>query len=801
MTKKEVTVPIEGMTCAACSSRIEKVLNKQESVEATVNLTTETAKISYDDERKSFDDIKTKIEKTGYQVGKETLGFQIEGMTCAACSSRIEKVLSKTEGVQKASVNLTTEEGYVEYEAGNIDEQTIFKKVQKLGYEPKRKESSSAREEKKEEAYKKQRFLFIFSLIFSVPLFFTMIDHFYPQQMLLPAWLMNGYVQWALATPVQFYAGWQFYKGGWKSLRGGSANMDVLVAMGTSAAYFYSVYLIAAGEMSFYFETSAVIITLVLLGKLLEAGAKGKTSEAIKKLMGMQAKKALVIREGTEQLVPIEEVKEGDTIKVRPGEKIPVDGTVTNGVTSVDESMLTGESVPVDKMEGDSVTGATINKHGTISFRATKVGKDSALAQIIRVVEEAQGSKAPIQRMVDVIANYFVPAAFSVAVLSFLGWYFIAGASFEVALINFTAVLVIACPCALGLATPTSIMVGTGKGAENGILFKGGQYLERAHKIDTIVLDKTGTLTKGEPEVTDIITVPGFDENEFISLTAAVEAGSEHPLGQAIVKYAASKGNTTQEVNKFEAVPGHGVKGVLSGKEVLIGTKKLMKENGIDTSPLEKDAENLEADGKTVMYAAANGNLIGTAAVADQLKDSSALAVKELKDLGYHVAMITGDNKRTAAAIGRMVGITTVYSEVLPEDKASIVKELQAQNKSVMMVGDGINDAPALAVADIGAAIGTGTDVAMEAADITLMNGDLRTILQTIQLSQKTMRNIKQNLFWAFVYNSIGIPIAALGFLAPWVAGAAMAFSSVSVVSNALRLKRVKLTELAQAVK
>lgn len=799
MAEKTVTIPVEGMTCAACSSRIEKVLNKQDGIEASVNLTTEQAKVTYDEEKTSFEDIRARIEKTGYKVPEESLQFHIDGMTCAACSSRIEKVLSKTSGVEEANVNLTTEQATVSYSKGLVSQEDIFNKVRKLGYEPKQQESSNTREDKKAKNYEKQRFLFIFALIFSLPLFVTMIDHFYPEEMLLPHWLMNGYVQWALATPVQFYAGLQFYKGAYKSLRGGSANMDVLVAMGTTAAYVYSIYLVMLGEVNLFFETSAIIITLVLLGKLLEARAKGKTSEAMKKLMGLQAKKALVVRNGEETLLPIEEVIKGDSVRVRPGEKIPVDGIVVSGYSSVDESMLTGESVPVEKQEGAEVIGATINKNGTITLQATKVGADSALAQIIRVVEEAQGSKAPIQRMVDIISNYFVPSAFGVAVLSFLGWYFIAGASFEVALINFTAVLVIACPCALGLATPTSIMVGTGKGAENGILFKGGQHLERAHQIDTIVLDKTGTITKGKPEVTNIESYGEMTERELLTTAASLESASEHPLGEAIVDYVKNQGWELQNASAFDAVPGHGIQGIISDKKVQIGTRKLMKEHHIDITAAETKAEEFEADGKTVMFAGIDSRFAGIIAVADQVKATSFEAVEALQSLGYEIAMITGDNERTANAIAKRLNISKVYSEILPEEKAGIVESLQKQNKRVMMVGDGINDAPALATADIGAAIGTGTDVAMEAADITLMKGDLRSILQTIQLSQKTMRNIKQNLFWAFVYNSIGIPIAALGFLAPWVAGAAMAFSSVSVVSNSLRLKKVKLAELKEA--
>ncbi|ADH99346.1 heavy metal translocating P-type ATPase [Salisediminibacterium selenitireducens] len=795
MAKVTVDLPVTGMTCAACSSRIEKVLNKQEDVEASVNLTMERATVTYDQEKVTTEAIIQKIEKLGFSVDQESLEFDIEGMTCAACSARIEKVLGKTTGVEQVSVNLAMERGQVTYIPGLVDEQDLFDKVKKIGFKAKAIEGNEdSKRDKKDELVKKQKFLFVFSLLFSLPLFVTMIDHFYPQQMILPHWLMNGYLQWALATPVQFYAGLQFYKGAYKSLRGGSANMDVLVAMGTSAAYFYSVYLVMTGEVYLFFETSAVIITLVLLGKLLEARAKVQTSEAIKKLMGMQAKTATVVRNGSEVQIAIENVQKGDIIKVKPGEKIPVDGIVTEGSSSVDESMLTGESIPVEKSNGEEVIGATINKNGSLYFEATKVGKETTLAQIIKVVEQAQGSKAPIQRMVDIISGYFVPGAVLIAVLSFVGWYFFAGASFQEALINFTAVLVIACPCALGLATPTSIMVGTGKGAESGILYKGGEHLERAHHTDTVILDKTGTITNGTPEVTDFIALnDSADQTTLMKLAASIEAYSEHPLGEAIVHYAQEHDLNTIKIDDFQAVPGHGLSGVAEGKPLHIGTRKLMSKEGMSVDGFEDQMAELEKAGKTVMILAYDRIPAALIAVADQVKETSGEAVKQLQKLGYQVVMLTGDNERTANAIAKSVGIDHVFSEVLPEEKALKVKELQEEGKRVIMVGDGINDAPALAMADIGMAIGTGTDVAMEAADITLMRGDLRSIPQAIRLSHLTMRNIKQNLFWAFIYNSIGLPVAAFGFLAPWVAGAAMAFSSVSVVSNSLRLKRVKM--------
>jgi P-type Cu+ transporter len=791
MGEKNIHLNIGGMTCAACSSRIERVLNKQKSISATVNLAMEKATINFDPAQTSLQEIEEKIEKLGFEVKKSKLELDIKGMTCAACSARIEKVVNKLEGVNLATVNLPLERGTVEYMEGVVSEEEIIKRIEKIGFQ------ASVRKEEKQELSKdqevaRQKRMFIIALIFSLPLFVTMIDHF-SERMILPHWFMNGYLQWALATPVQFYAGLQFYKGAYKSLRGGSANMDVLVAMGTSAAYFYSVWLVLQGEVYLFFETSAVIITLILLGKLLEARAKGRTSEAIKKLMGLQAKKAMVIRDGNEIEIAIEDVRLNDIVVVKPGEKIPVDGIVVEGYTSIDESMLTGESIPVDKSIDDEVIGATINKHGSFKFRATKVGKDTTLAQIIKVVEDAQGSKAPIQRLADIISGYFVPVAVLIAVISFVTWYFILGASFQEALINFTAVLVIACPCALGLATPTSIMVGTGRGAENGILYKGGEHLERAHKTDTVVLDKTGTITKGEPELTDIIPAAGWEETEFLKLAASIEKGSEHPLGQAVVKAAKDRNIVLSSVEQFEAIPGHGLKAVYEGQDVLIGTRKLMRENQIDFQMLEADMTRLESDGKTAMLISVSGKLSGVIAVADQVKESSKEAVQQLKKMGYTVIMLTGDNERTANAIAKQVNIDTVFSEVLPDQKAQKIKELKEQGKKVIMVGDGINDAPALALADIGMAIGTGTDVAMEAADITLMRGDLRSIPEAIKLSRATMRNIKQNLFWAFIYNSIGLPIAAMGLLAPWIAGAAMAFSSVSVVSNSLRLKRVKI--------
>ncbi len=754
---------------------------------AVVNLIAEKATIEYDSKVLNIEDIVKSIEKTGYKVPTRNVKLKVEGMTCAACSARVEKALNKIDEVKNANVNLTMEKATIEIYEGAIEVTELIRVIERAGYkafeENKKDEEDS---KKREKEINHLRRLFIASVILSIPLLSTMFFHMAGIHTILD----NGYVQLALATPVQFIIGYRFYKGAYHSLKGGGANMDVLVALGTSSAYFYSLYNLIVGVKEYYFEASAVIITLILLGKMLEAIAKGRTSEAIKKLMNLQAKTARVIRDGKELDIPVEEVVVGDIVVVRPGEKIPVDGVVIEGNSSVDESMLTGESIPVDKKEGDEVIGATINKHGTFKFKATKIGKDTVLSQIIKLVEEAQGSKAPVQRLADKVAGIFVPAVIGIAVLTFVIWYFVNG-DFANALINAVAVLVIACPCALGLATPTAIMVGTGKGAENGILIKGGEYLEKAHQINTLVFDKTGTITKGEPEVTDIISFNKSKE-DILKFAAIAEKASEHPLGQAIVKKGEESGIKLIDPERFNAIPGHGIFAVVEGNEIYLGNRKLMKDKNIDIKDIEDEIVNLENQGKTAMILSVNGRVEGIIAVADTVKEHSREAIKELKSMGIEVYMITGDNERTAKAIAREVGIENVIAEVLPEHKAQEVEKLKAQGKKVGMVGDGINDAPALAKADIGFAIGTGTDVAIEAADITLMKGDLRGIVLAIRLSRKTMRTIKQNLFWAFFYNTAGIPLAALGFLNPMIAGAAMAFSSVSVVSNSLRLKRFK---------
>lgn len=789
------TLKIGGMSCVACGNRIEKGLSALPGVErAGVNFAVEKASIDYDEKKVSLKDIAAKIEDLGYHVIKDKVELKITGMSCAACSTRVEKALNKMPGVYNAVVNLAMEKATIEFSPNAIRVGDIKAKIEGLGYGAHSTTDVTEIDKEKEVRQAEvghQRFRLILATVFSVPLLLAMILHLMGSMGTLAHMLLNPYLQWALATPVQFIAGWQFYRGAYLALKNGSANMDVLVALGTSAAYFYSIANVFQNSRELYFETSAILITLIILGKLLEATAKGRTSEAIKALMGLQAKTARVMREGQEVDIPVEDVLAGDIVIVRPGEKIPVDGMITDGNSTIDESMLTGESLPVDKKIGDQVVGATINKFGTFKFKATKVGKDTALAQIVRIVEEAQGSKAPIQRFADVVSGYFVPIVVGIAVLTFAGWYFIFDPGhFSRALVNFTAVLVIACPCALGLATPTSIMVGTGKGAENGILIKGAEHLENTHRLTTIVLDKTGTITKGQPEVTDIIPMSGFSQPEILAMAVRAEKNSEHPLAQAIVNYGKEQGVSLADPERFTAIPGHGVHVTIDDKQIFLGTRKLMRENKIEFQNYITEIEQLEGQGKTVMLMAVDQKMAGLLAVADTVKESSAAAVAELQKLGIEVWMLTGDNERAAKEIAKAVGIENVLAEVLPEHKAEKVQSLMQEGKVVAMVGDGINDAPALAIADVGFAIGTGTDVAIAAADITLMRGDLFGIVAAIKLSKATMRNIKQNLFWALVYNTIGIPIAAAGFLSPVVAGAAMAFSSVSVVTNALRLKQ-----------
>ncbi|HHY73471.1 MAG TPA: copper-translocating P-type ATPase [Bacillus bacterium] len=797
MSGKQLRFGITGMTCSACSARIEKVLNKMDGVEASINLAMENATVMYDDEKVQSADIFAKVENLGYGVQTEKVELDIYGMTCAACSSRIEKVISKMPGVTAATINLATESGTVEYIPGLLSSADITDKITKLGYEAKLKEDAEEKASHKEEEINDKKRKLVISILFSLPLLYTMVGHMpFDSGLPMPDFLMNPWLQLLLATPVQFYIGGQFYVGAYKSLRNKSANMDVLVALGTSAAYFYSLIegIRTIGNPQYmphlYFETSAVLITLILVGKLFEALAKGRTTAAISKLLSLQAKEATVIRDGKEIKIPLEQVIVGDMIAVKPGEKVPVDGVVISGRSAVDESMITGESIPVEKTEGAPLIGATINKNGLLKMEATKVGKDTALASIIKVVEEAQGSKAPIQRMADIISGYFVPIVVAIAIVTFVTWYFFVSpsnlpASLEAAI----AVLVIACPCALGLATPTSIMVGTGKGAEHGILFKGGEHLEITHQIDAIVLDKTGTITVGKPVVTNLDTT----DNRMLKYLYAAEKASEHPIAEAIVEYAKEQKTELIEPTHFEAIPGHGIIAVVENNTVHVGTRRLMSRDSVAFNEFDAKVHEYEQAGKTTMLIAINQKCVGVIAVADTVKQTAKEAIAKLKALNIEVYMLTGDNKRTALAIAQEVGISNVIAEVLPEEKADHVKKLQEQGKKVAMVGDGINDAPALATADVGIAIGTGTDVAIEAADLTIMGGELMLIPKAIELSRKTMKNIRQNLFWALAYNSAGIPLAAAGLLVPWVAGAAMAFSSVSVVSNSLRLKRVKL--------
>jgi Cu+-exporting ATPase len=802
MVRKE-SLKISGMSCAACAARIEKGLGKLEGVNsANVNFAMERATVEFEDKQVDSQKLEEVVSKLGYGVIKEKeidaskAVLNITGMTCAACSARIDKKLGKLAGVSSANVNLTTQKATIEYNPSEIKISEMINAVKSLGYGAERAEEVTADREKeqREKEIKSLKNSLLISIVLSSPLLLAMILSVLGINV---PFLHNPYFQLIIATPIQFVIGFRFYKHAYYALRSKSANMDVLISMGTSAAYFFSLYNVffepprMSGMKDLYFEAAAVIITLILLGKYFEAVAKGKTSEAIKKLMGLQAKTARVLRNGTEADIPIEDVEVGDIVIVRPGEKIPVDGKVTEGNSSIDESMLTGESLPVEKKPGDQCIGATINKFGTFKFEATKVGKDTALSQIVKMVEDAQGSKAPIQKIADQVSGIFVPVVVGIALLTFLIW-FLATGDFTKAIVSAVAVLVIACPCALGLATPTAIMVGTGKGAENGILIKGGEHLETAYKLNAVVLDKTGTITKGQPEVTDVITLGEMDKNEVLRLAAIAEKKSEHPLGAAIYENGKKEYGVVPDPDSFEAIPGRGIKTIIEKKTIYVGTRKLMLEQSMDMASIENILTGLENEGKTAMLMAADNKLEAIIAVADTLKESSGEAIKDLQSMGIEVYMITGDNKRTANAIAKQVGIENVLAEVLPENKAQEVEKLKSMGKVVAMVGDGINDAPALATADIGMAIGTGTDVAIEAADITLMSGDLRTIPAAIRLSRKTMRKIKQNLFWAFFYNIIGIPFAALGFLNPMIAGGAMAFSSVSVVSNSLSLKSFK---------
>ncbi|MGB3717377.1 MAG: heavy metal translocating P-type ATPase, partial [Candidatus Promineifilaceae bacterium] len=780
----QLTFPVLGMTCANCVATVERSSKKVEGVtDASVNFASERVTVTYDpavtDAKFVTVNVIERVKKAGYEIPKATLELPLIGMTCANCANTIEQRLNKVDGVLEASVNFASEKASVTYAPGAVTRAELVAAVRQAGYdvvevaEDEELEDAEATARKAEIKHQQKRF--IVGLIFSTPLFLLSMAR---DLGFLGEWGDAIWVNWffmALATPVQFYVGWDYYVGAVKSLRNRSANMDLLVALGSSVAYFYSVIVTIAltlGSealgMHVYFETSAVIITLIVLGKLLEARAKGQTSEAIKKLMGLQAKSARVVRDGTEMDIPIAEVINGDTVIVRPGEKIPVDGIVVDGHSAIDESMITGESMPVDKGVGDAVIGATINKQGLLKFEATKVGKETALAQIIKMVEQAQGSKAPIQRVVDQVAAYFVPAVIIIAVATFIVWYAVTG-DFVAALLRLVAVLVIACPCAMGLATPTSIMVGVGKGAEYGILFKNSAALEQAHKLTAIVLDKTGTITKGEPAVTDVVASNGVSvsREELLRLAASAERGSEHPLGEAIVRSAQEKGLALSNPIAFTGIAGHGIAAEVDGYQVLVGNLRLMEREEVNLNGLGSKAEHLQNQAKTAMWLAVDGQASAIIGVADTIKEGSAESIATIREMGLTVAMMTGDNQATAEAIATEVGLDRVFAEVLPGEKASYVAKLQDEGYVVGMVGDGINDAPALAQADVGMAIGTGTDVAMEAADVTLMRGDLRTVPQAIKLSKATMRNIHQNLAWAFGYNIALIPIAA-GILAPF---------------------------------
>lgn len=806
---------IEGMTCAACAKAVERASKKLDGVnEASVNFATEKLSVSYDNSKLSLSDIQKAVEKAGYKAIIESTNknLKIEGMTCAACAKVVERVTRKIDGVAESNVNFATEKLSISFDPSKVRVADIKKAIEKAGYKALEEETNiDLDKEKKENEIKALWNRFVLSAIFAVPLLILAMGHMIAEKLnfTLPPSIdpmvhpeAFAIIQLILVIPVMI-TGRKYFIHGFKSLIRKSPNMDSLIAIGTSAAFLYSlfaVYEILIGNVDYelYFESAAVILTLITLGKYMEAVSKGKTSEAIKKLMGLAPKTAIIIRNNIEIEIPIDEVEVGDIVIVKPGEKMPVDGEVIEGITSVDESMLTGESIPVEKNIGDKIIGASINKNGSIKYKATKVGKDTALAQIIKLVENAQGSKAPIAKMADIISSYFVPVVMAIALVSAIAWY-MSGETAVFSLTIFISVLVIACPCALGLATPTAIMVGTGKGAEYGVLIKSGTALETAHKIQTIVFDKTGTITEGKPKVTDIVTVNGVSDKELLQIAASAEKGSEHPLGEAIVKGAEQKGLEFLKLDGFKAIPGRGIEVSIEAKRILLGNKKLMEENKISLESLEETSHKLASEGKTPMYIAIEEKISGIIAVADTVKENSKKAIERLHSMGIEVAMITGDNKRTAEAIAKQVGIDRILAEVLPQDKANEVVKLQAEGKKVAMVGDGINDAPALAQADIGIAIGSGTDVAMESADIVLMRSDLMDVPTAIQLSKKTIKNIKENLFWAFGYNTLGIPVA-MGILYifggpllnPIIAALAMSFSSVSVLTNALRLKGFK---------
>lgn len=800
----KVSFEIKGMHCASCAIKIENALKKSKGViNANVNFASEKASIDYNEKETNENNLRDVIKKTGYDIIEDykEIKLKVVGMDSDHCAMIVNKALTQTSGIINAETSFNNQQAIIKFDESIINVEKIKKIIKDAGYTPLEEELKDTEKLAREEELKILKTKVIVSAILS---FFIFVGSFPEWFKFAPIFLTNYYILFILAVPVQFWAGWQFYKGLWFSLKHKTADMNTLIAVGTTAAFLYSFtatffpQVFGDLKVNVYYDTAAVIITLILLGRYLEAIAKSHTSDAIKKLINLQPKTATVIRNNKEIKIKVEDVKLNDIILIKPGEKIPVDGIVIEGYSSIDESMITGESIPVEKKINDNVIGATLNKTGSFKFKATKIGKDTMLAQIIKLVEEAQGSKAPIQRLADKVSSIFVPAVIIIAILTFILWYvFAIENNFTFALLNFVAVLIIACPCALGLATPTAIMVGTGKGAESGILIKDAESLEIAHKINTVVLDKTGTLTKGRPEVTDII-VKSFNSKEALILAASIEKHSEHPLGESIVNKA--KHLKLKKVTNFKAIPGHGIKGNIDKKEILFGNLKLMNDNKINIKEFEKDYEKLANEGKTVMFLSLNKKLVALIAVMDTLKENSKQVIDELKKLNLEVIMITGDNKKTAEAIAKQLNINKVLAEVLPENKANEVKKLQQQGKIVAMIGDGINDAIALTQADVGIAIGSGTDVAIESSNITLIGSDLSGILKAIKLSKKTIRTIKQNLFWAFFYNTAGIPIAAgilyplFGLLLnPIIAAAAMAFSSISVVLNSLRLKRFKI--------
>ncbi|WP_067934386.1 heavy metal translocating P-type ATPase [Alicyclobacillus kakegawensis] len=781
-----MTLPVEGMTCAACAARIEKTVGKLPGVQAVhVNLASERARVVLNGDT-TWKDVVDRIEKTGYTVPLQEADLVITGMTCAACAARIEKVVGRLPGVRSASVNLASERAQVMYVPGLIGTPDLIRAVEKAGYGAALASAVGRDEEKrrKDEAYRRDLVTFGFSSLFTLPLWVQMIEMLLGGRPFLPAW-----VSLTLATPVQFYVGWRFYKGAYRALRGGTANMDVLVALGTSVAYFYSAALTVLGGEDVYFDSSATVVTLIFMGKLLEARAKARSGAALESLAKLGAKEAHVLRDGVETDVPAEELRVGDLVRVRPGEKVPADGVVKEGHTSIDESLLTGEAMPVARGPGDPVIGASVNQTGAFLMEVTKVGRDTALAQVIRLVDQAQGSKAPVQGLADRISGVFVPVVLCVAILTLLAWG--ASGNWSHGLMAAVSVLVIACPCSLGLATPTAIMVGTGLGAESGILIKGGEHLELAHRVDTVVFDKTGTLTAGKPKVSAVWPATGASRQDLLAAAAALEVHSEHPLGAAIVACAKEEDVDIPHAEGIEAIPGKGIQGQVAETTLRVGSRAWLRDLVADPLP-DAVLSRHERAGRTTVVVARDEQLLGVIAIADTLKEDARATVEQLRALRIDVWLITGDQERTARAVADEIGIPYVMAGVLPSDKAAKVEELRNQGRVVAMVGDGINDAPALAAADIGIAMGTGTDVAMEAASIVLMRGRTRGVVEALRLSRATMRKIRQNLFWAFFYNLLGIPLAALGILSPIIAGAAMALSSVSVVSNSLLLRRMK---------